>query len=82
MKGAAEFALDWLVDGPDGVLVTAPSTSPENVYKTPDGYEGAVTVMTTADLALIRGLFLNVLQATEVLGLDAEFRARVKAALD
>jgi alpha-L-fucosidase 2 len=82
MKGAAEFALDWLVEGPDGFLVTAPSTSPENVYKTPDGYEGAVSVMTTGDLALIRGLFLNVLQATEVLGLDAEFRIRVKAALD
>ena len=30
MKGAAEFALDWLVEGPDGFLVTAPSTSPEN----------------------------------------------------
>jgi alpha-L-fucosidase 2 len=82
MKGAAEFALDWLVEGPDGFLVTAPSTSPENVYRTPDGYEGAVSVMTTGDLALIRGLFLNVLQATEVLSLDAEFRIRVKAALD
>jgi len=29
MKGAAEFAMDWLVEGPDGFLVTAPSTSPE-----------------------------------------------------
>jgi alpha-L-fucosidase 2 len=82
MKGATEFAMDWLVEGPDGFLVTAPSTSPENGYKTPDGYEGVVSVMTTADLALIRGLFLNVIQAAEALGTDADFRAAVKAKLD
>jgi alpha-L-fucosidase 2 len=82
MKGAAEFAMDWLVEGPDGFLVTAPSTSPENAYKTPDGYVGVVSVMTTADLALIRGLFLNVIQASETLGTDAGFRAAVKAKLD
>jgi alpha-L-fucosidase 2 len=82
MKGAAEFAMDWLIEGPDGFLVTAPSTSPENMYKTPDGYAGAVSVITTADLALIRGLFLNTIQASTTLGIDADFRARVKTRLD
>jgi alpha-L-fucosidase 2 len=82
MKGAAEFVMDWLVEGPDGFLVTAPSTSPENGYRTPDGYEGVVSVMTTSDLALIRGLFLNVIQAAETLDIDAGFRAAVKAKLD
>ena len=82
MKGAAQFAMDWLVEGPDGFLVTAPSTSPENAYTTPDGYTGVVSMMTTADLALIRGLFLNVIQAADTLGIDAEFRAAVKAKLD
>jgi alpha-L-fucosidase 2 len=82
MKGAARFAMDWLVEGPDGHLVTAPSTSPENAYRTPDGYTGVVSVMTTSDLALIRGLFLNVIQAAETLGADAEFRAQVRAKLD
>jgi alpha-L-fucosidase 2 len=82
MKGAARFAMDWLVEGPDGFLVTAPSTSPENSFKTPDGYEGVVSVMTTADLALIRGLFLNVIRAAETLGIDADFRSAVKAKLD
>jgi alpha-L-fucosidase 2 len=38
--------------------------------------------MMTSDLALIRGLFLNVLQAAEVLNIDAPFRAAVKAKLD
>ena len=78
MKGAAEFELDWLIEGPDGHLVTAPSTSPENLYKTPEGYVGSVSIMTTGDLALIRGLFLNVIQASETLGIDADFRARVQ----
>jgi len=82
MKGAAQFALDWLVAGPDGRLVTAPATSPENLYKTPDGYVGSVSVMTTSDLALVRGLFLNVIEASASLGIDADFRARVQAALD
>ena len=82
MKGAAEFAMDWLVEGPDGFLVTAPSTSPENAFITPDGYTGVVSVMTTSDLALIRGLFLNVIQASETLGVDAGFRTAVKAKLD
>ena len=37
--------------------------------------------MTTADLALIRGLFLKVLHASDTLGIDAEFRTRVKSTL-
>ena len=82
MKGAAEFALDWLVEGPEGFLVTAPSTSPENQYKTPDGYVEAVSVMTTADLALVRGALLNVMQASEILGTDAAFREKVKKTFD
>ncbi len=82
LKGAAEFVMDWLVQGPDGFLVTAPSTSPENQYKTPEGYVGAVSVMTTADLALTRGLLLDVTKAAEVLGTDADFRARMKGVLD
>ena len=64
MKGAAEFALDWLVEGPDGFLVTAPvHVAREPVSRRPTATSGAVSVMTTADLALIRGLFLNVMQA-------------------
>ena len=80
MKGAAEFALDWLVPGPDGHLVTAPSTSPENVYKTPEGYAGEVSIMTTADLALIRATFRNVVEASRLLDDDGAFRERVEAA--
>ncbi|MDH5466181.1 MAG: glycoside hydrolase family 95 protein [Candidatus Aminicenantes bacterium] len=82
MKGAALFCLDWLIEGPDGCLVTAPATSPENLYKNPKGYAGAVSIGTTADLALIRGLFRKVLRAAEILQTDADFREEIQEALD
>jgi alpha-L-fucosidase 2 len=44
MKGAAQFCLDYLVPDKQGYLVTAPSTSPENIYLTPDGYKGGHVV--------------------------------------
>jgi alpha-L-fucosidase 2 len=42
MKGAAQFCLRWLIENPKqpGELITAPSTSPENEYKTDKGYHG------------------------------------------
>lgn len=82
MKGAAEFALDWLIEGEDGYLITAPSTSPENLYRTPDGYEGATTIATTADMAMIRELFDDLIRASEILDSDAEFREELRSARD
>jgi alpha-L-fucosidase 2 len=82
MKGAAEFALDWLIEGEDGYLITAPSTSPENLYRTPDGYEGATTIATTADMAMIRELFDDLIRASEILDSDAEFREELRRARD
>jgi alpha-L-fucosidase 2 len=80
MKGAAEFCLDWLVEH-DGVLVTAPSTSPENKFTTPDGQRAAVSAATTMDIALIRDLFANCIDAAAILGIEQEFSATLQAAL-
>jgi alpha-L-fucosidase 2 len=80
MVGAAEFALDWLVEGQDGYLITAPSTSPENMYRTPEGYEGATTIATTADMAMILELFDDLLTAADVLRRDSEFLQEVRTA--
>ncbi|HVN58434.1 MAG TPA: glycoside hydrolase family 95 protein [Bacteroidales bacterium] len=80
MKGAARFCLDWLVPDSKGDLVTAPSTSPENKYRTPDGFTGATFYGGTSDLALIRGLFNKVVAAGETLRKDPVFVAEVKAA--
>jgi alpha-L-fucosidase 2 len=81
MKGAARFCLDWLVTDPKGFLVTAPSTSPENNYRMPDGQTGAVLYGGTSDLALIKGLFNKMIVLSEVLQTDKEFAAEIKTAL-
>jgi alpha-L-fucosidase 2 len=77
MKGAAEFCIDWLVEK-DGRLVTAPSTSPENVYLHPKGYKGTVTVASAMDMEIIWDLFTNLIDASEILGIDKDFATLIK----
>lgn len=82
MKGAAEFCLEWLVPDPNNPkqLITAPSTSPENEYVTDKGYHGETLYGGTADLAIIRELFLNTSMACQILGTDKKLKARLDAA--
>ena len=70
MKGAARFCLRWLIENPKqpGELITAPSTSPENEYKTDKGYHGVTCYGGTADLAIIRELLTNTIAAGRILG--------------
>jgi alpha-L-fucosidase 2 len=77
MKGAADFCLDWLVEK-DGYLVTAPSTSPENVYLDKDGKKVSLTIASTMDLEIVWDLFTNLIEASEILNIDAEYRALLK----
>ena len=74
MKEAALFCLDWLFEGEDGWLITAPSTSPEHKFRY-DGKMAAVSEATTMDMTLIWDLFTNVVEAAEILEVDAEFCA-------
>ena len=70
MRSAADFCLNWLIENPKvpGELITAPSTSPENEYVTDKGYHGMTCYGGTADLAIIRELFTNVIAASAVCG--------------
>ncbi len=81
MKGAAEFCLDWLVEDPQGRLVTAPSTSPELRFVLPDGRRAAVGIGATMDLSLIWEHFQNCIRATRILNTDAEFALQLEQAL-
>jgi alpha-L-fucosidase 2 len=72
MKTAAQFCLDWLVEK-DGILVTAPSTSPENVYIHPAGFKGTVTIASAMDMEIIWDLFTNLIEASNILGIDKDF---------
>jgi alpha-L-fucosidase 2 len=77
MKSAAEFCMDWLVEK-DGVLVTAPSTSPENVYLHPNGFKGTVTIASAMDMEIMWDLFTNLIEASEILGIDKDFAILLK----
>ena len=80
MRGAAEFCLNWLVEDGKGHLVTAPATSPEHSFFTPDGQHSSVSIATTCDMAIIRDLFTHCIAASEILNQDAEFAAKLKTA--
>ncbi len=81
MKEAAEFFLDYLVEDPraPGRLVSGPSVSPENRYRLPNGQVGILAMGPSMDHQIITGLFTQVIRASEILGIDAEFRDRVAA---
>jgi len=71
MKDAALFFVDVLVEDPrndDGWLICGPSNSPEN---------GGLVMGPTMDHQIIRNLFGNVIEASEILGVDAELRAKL-----
>lgn len=74
MKGAALFCLDWLIEDKNGYLVTAPATSPENSFIAEDGHSYSVSVATTMDMSLIWDLFTNLIEASEILNIDEDFR--------
>jgi alpha-L-fucosidase 2 len=70
MKEAALFCLDWLIEGPDGYLVTAPSTSPENKFLTDEGEARSISMASTMDMTLIRELFTRCIEAAGTLEVD------------
>jgi alpha-L-fucosidase 2 len=81
MKEAAEFLLDYLVDDGHGHLVTGPSLSPENRFKL-DGKPYSLCMGPSMDLEIAHALFSRVMQAGEILGVDAPFRAKLAVARD
>jgi alpha-L-fucosidase 2 len=80
MKEAAEFFLDYLVEDGKGRLVSGPSVSPENRYRLPNGQVGILSMGPSMDHQIIRGLFAQTMRASEILDVDAEFRASLRSA--
>lgn len=81
MKEAAEFLLSFMVEDKHGYLVTAPSNSPENAYRMPDGSVFQLTYGATMDVMIVRELFGACLEASRVVKGDAAFDRRLRAAL-
>jgi alpha-L-fucosidase 2 len=81
MKEAVEFFLDYLVKSPQGWLVTGPSMSPENSYRLPNGQTAVTCMGPTMDTEIVANLFTHCIQASELLGQDAAFRAQLQQTL-
>lgn len=82
MKEAAEFLLDYLLDDGKGHLITGPSISPENRYQLPNGEIGKLCMAPAMDSEIAFALFSRVIDASQLLGIDAAFRDKVTAARD
>ena len=79
MKGAAQFFLDSLVEEPTlGYLVTNPSNSPELGHHS----NASICAGPTMDNQILTDLFNQCARASELLGVDGDFRASVIAARD
>ena len=77
LKGSAQFFLDTLVEEPTHHwLVTAPSLSPENQH--PGG--ASICAGPAMDEEILRDLFANCIEASEILGRDKTFRQQLAAA--
>jgi alpha-L-fucosidase 2 len=82
LRGATEFALDFLVDDGDGYLVTSPSTSPENTFYDSAGHHVSLDTMTTMDRWLLADLFAMTLETGARLPAQDPIVDRARAALD
>jgi alpha-L-fucosidase 2 len=79
IRGSAEFVADFLIPSPEGWLVTSPSHSPENAYIDPrTGKPESLTYAATIDIEIARALFEYCIRSAGILGVDAEFAARLK----
>jgi len=81
MKEATQFLLDFMIEDGKGHLVTNPSYSPENSYRMVDGTVGRQTVGATMDYEIIYTLFHATMNASQILGIDSEYRAQLENAL-
>jgi alpha-L-fucosidase 2 len=80
-SGRLPFVLDYLVEDASEVLVTCPSTSPENLFAVAGGQQAGISAAATMDIWLIRDLFSHCLAACEELGRDADFAAQLRDTL-
>jgi alpha-L-fucosidase 2 len=79
MKDAALFCSEWLTENPvTHQLVSGPSISPENTFKTATGENSTMVMGPTMDHMIIRNLLENTISASEILKTDADFRKKLQ----
>lgn len=81
MKGAAKFYDEWLIKH-NGYWITPISISPENTFRYDNDKYAAVSMGSTMDIAIIRDLFNNIVNATKILDIDHEFGKHIQQKQD
>jgi alpha-L-fucosidase 2 len=81
LKSAAMFFLDYMTELPGtNYLVTGPSISPENSFRY-NGAEFTLSMMPTCDRVLVYETYMSCIRASEILGVDADFRQSLEEAI-
>jgi alpha-L-fucosidase 2 len=82
LKDAALFFVDFLVKDPKtGLLVSGPGMSPENKFIAPNGETAAVCMGPAMDHQIIRELFNNCINTSEILNIDKPFADTLRTML-
>jgi len=85
LKEASLFFLDWLVPHPEtGLLVSGPSTSPENRFIPDPNKPEAIATVTMGcamDQQIIWDTFTNTIESAKILGIEDDFTKKVAEAL-
>jgi len=83
LEGSVLFVLDFLIESPEGYLVTNPSHSPENAFFVPGTdrkEQSQLSYSATIDVQTINGLFDLFLHAASILNVDKDLVDQVMAA--
>ena len=83
IKESAKFFMSTMFEGPDGTLMTGPSTSPENAYAQIDPETGErtfvhLTITPTMDVEIISGLLDFYAETEDILGIDPELATKAR----
>ncbi len=82
IRQSALFFLDYMVESPDGsMLLTGPSTSPENCYYDKDGRRVTLCMSPSMDVEIVGGLLRIYVECEKLLSRDAALQSRAEAAL-
>jgi len=87
LHDAALFCYDWLyMDKEYNKYMTSPATSPENMFvyvnETGEKKPACVSKGSTCDMAIIRQLFTDTIQAAGILGTDTDFIKQLEERLE
>ncbi|MDO5979883.1 glycoside hydrolase family 95 protein [Flavivirga spongiicola] len=79
IKEVATFYSDWLIEDPrDGMLISAPSTSPENRFFNDKGEKVASCLGSAMDQQVIAEVFRNYVEACRILEIENNQLTKIK----